>query len=232
MESLIAQNKSVAEPRARIFASLDVIHDIDRHGEMNMAIDEVLFHSALRPTLRFYDWTVPTVSIGYFLAIADFANVAQAMPIVRRWTGGGSVQHGTAADFTYCLVIPNASGLAARASYREVHTALATVINAAQTTAASLSRVKAPSTGPACFSNPVDDDIVIDDRKIAGAAQRRTRNGLLHQGSVHFNRSIFWPFASALALHVCERQLTRYELSQAESLAESKYNHRSWLNRI
>ena len=36
-----------------------------------------------------------------------------------------------------------------------------------------------------CFANPVNHDVVgPDGLKVAGAGQRRTRRGLLHQGSV------------------------------------------------
>jgi len=35
-----------------------------------------------------------------------------------------------------------------------------------------------------CFANPVPADVMMDGRKIAGAAQRRARRGLLQQGSI------------------------------------------------
>src|SRR6185436_21089599 len=83
------------------------IHDKQR-GPMNMAVDEALLLSAPRfgPTLRFYQWEEPTLSLGYFQSAAERSQheASAACPIVRRSTGGGAILHHH--ELTYSLVTP------------------------------------------------------------------------------------------------------------------------------
>ena len=63
-----------------------------------------------------------------------------------------------------------------------------------------LTEANEPKLSEACFANPVASDVMENGRKIAGAAQRKTRGGLLHQGSIQREnlnekfRSIFGKF--------------------------------------
>ncbi len=68
----------------------------------NMAVDEALLREVRAPVLRLYEWSVPAVSLGYFQPAA----LAGDRPFVRRYTGGGLVDH--AHDLTYTLVLPRA----------------------------------------------------------------------------------------------------------------------------
>src|SRR6059036_393679 len=92
---------------------------------LNMAIDETLLHNAPRigkPVLRFYSWSEPAASFGYFQRIADVAKATSLRPLVRRPTGGGIVPHDC--DWTYSLVFPTAAqwySLRATESYQRVH---------------------------------------------------------------------------------------------------------------
>jgi lipoate-protein ligase A len=84
----------------------------------NMAIDEALLREVLEPVLRIYEWNVPAVSLGYFQPAA----LAGDRPFVRRYTGGGLVDH--ARDITYTIVVPRAHPwmeLSAPESYRYIH---------------------------------------------------------------------------------------------------------------
>src|ERR1051325_8399290 len=91
----------------------------------NMAWDEALLHSVARlglPVLRFYGWTQPAASFGYFQRIAQVENWTLLRPLVRRPTGGGLVPHD--ADWTYSLVFPPTHWwfkLRAEESYRRLH---------------------------------------------------------------------------------------------------------------
>ena len=88
-----------------IFAELDVDHDdTPRSAAMNMAIDEALLECAKIPSIRFYRWTSPALSFGYFGKFVDVATYATQRDVVRRWTGGGIVFHGD--DLTYSVIIP------------------------------------------------------------------------------------------------------------------------------
>jgi lipoate-protein ligase A len=154
---------------------------------VNMALDEALLEAMPRlgrPVLRFYGWTERAASFGYFQKHAEVERLTLLRPLVRRPTGGGIVPHD--ADWTYSLAFPAAHewySLAATESYRAVHewirAAFATLKVAAEL---------APSPHKArpgqCFVGYEQSDLLWRGQKIAGAAQRRRRDGLLIQGSI------------------------------------------------
>jgi lipoate-protein ligase A len=85
-----------------------------------------------------------------------------------------------------------------------------------------------------CFANPVRADVMIDGRKIAGAAQRRTRRGLLQQGSIQgieLGKSLTEQFAQALSTSCRERKIDEEILNRARELAEQKYGTETWLRK-
>jgi hypothetical protein len=91
----------------------------------NMALDEALLENMPRlqnPVLRFYSWTDPAASFGYFQKFREVEKLTHLRPLVRRPTGGGIVPHD--ADWTYSLTFPTNHewyGLKAVGSYRGVH---------------------------------------------------------------------------------------------------------------
>jgi lipoate-protein ligase A len=158
---------------------------VERPGPEAMAVDEWLLETATLPVLRVYHWRGDWGSVGYFGCLADAAASFPGVEWVRRWTGGGTVDH--RADWTYSVIVPAGSELAkARGteSYRRIHGALAEALR--QESKEVILSGGGESTGAAsCFENPVCHDLIdVDGRKLAGAGQRRTSSGLLHQGSV------------------------------------------------
>jgi lipoate-protein ligase A len=156
-----------------------------RSGPSNMAVDEWLLETAALPVLRVYRWAGDWGSLGYFGGLAAARATFPGVEWVRRWTGGGLVDHRD--DWTYTLAVPKDEALAHRRgaeSYRAIHSALVRVLRASDAGVRLSSGVE--QTGAqACFANPVEHDVIDDTgRKLAGAGQRRTRCGLLHQGSV------------------------------------------------
>ena len=156
-----------------------------RPGPEAMAVDEWLLETAEMPVLRVYGWQGEWASVGYFGEIAAARAAFPGVDLVRRWTGGGMVDH--RADWTYTIVAPHGEPLAGwrgAESYRRIHAALAETL----VTEGIEARVSdgGEETGAAlCFENPVNHDLLgADGQKLAGAGQRRTRLGLLHQGSV------------------------------------------------
>ena len=164
-----------------------------RKAAENMAVDQVLMSRVGNdPILRIYDWSEPSVSFGYFHTLQDarFAfpsSKESPVDYVRRWTGGGIVDHRI--DLTYTLVVPRECGLSherGASSYRIIHQVLARVLNALGQNV-ELSDYD-HGDGSVCFNNPVAFDLAdTHGVKIAGAGQRRTRHGLLHQGSLLSN---------------------------------------------
>lgn len=152
-----------------------------------MATDEYLLtwvgESGI-PAMRFYAWDREAVSFGYFQAYSDIASWTPIRPLVRRPTGGGLVSH--VEDWTYSVAIPNTHDwykLKACESYCRIHRWLNQALN--QLEIPSTLTENAILTGPGqCFMGAEKNDILLNGFKIAGAAQRRTRDGLLIQGSV------------------------------------------------
>jgi lipoyl(octanoyl) transferase len=152
-----------------------------------MALDEALLEAVARlgrPVLRFYGWTEPAASFGYFQKHADVEALTPLRPLVRRPTGGGIVPHD--ADWTYSAAFPPGHEwyeLAAIESYRRVHEWIqAAFTRLTVPTEVALAALRA---GPGqCFAGHEQFDLLWRGRKIAGAAQRRRRDGLLIQGSV------------------------------------------------
>jgi lipoate-protein ligase A len=200
---------------------------------LNMAVDEALLEQASSPILRFYGWRRPSLSFGYFGRYSDVAEEAARREIVRRWTGGGIVFHGD--DLTYSLILPRAHIGAAQSSrtiYSHVHGAIQRALSTAAEVA--LAAADAPKISDSCFANPVVADVLVSGRKIAGAAQRRTRAGLLHQGSIQYER-LPADFAEAFAAELCSRSeadsLRPELLARAAEIASKKYATRAWLHR-
>ena len=154
-----------------------------RSGPENMAVDEWLLTHAESPVLRVYRWEENWGSLGVFGSIAEARETFPGVNWVRRWTGGGLVDHRD--DWTYTLVVPGGESLASQrgaVSYRLIHEALGQVLKSG---GVRLSAGHEVTGAAACFENPVEHDLVdAAGRKRAGAGQRRTRTGLLHQGSV------------------------------------------------
>lgn len=157
---------------------------------VNMAVDEATLESASelgRPLLRFYSWTERAATFGYSQEFTEVERMTQLRPLIRRPTGGGVVPHD--ADWTYSLVFPPSHSwhsLSATACYQRLHEWLqAAFLRLEITTALALCRRRdAPGQCFAGGEHCEQFDLLWEGRKIAGAAQRRTRAGLLVQGSV------------------------------------------------
>jgi hypothetical protein len=86
-----------------------LIIDPPQNGAWNMAVDEALLLDAIEDgsaTLRFYQWSEPTLSLGYFQRYADRNqhHASRNCAIVRRQSGGGAILHDR--ELTYSLVLP------------------------------------------------------------------------------------------------------------------------------
>jgi lipoate-protein ligase A len=153
----------------------------------NMALDEALLESAARfgtPVLRFYGWTEPAATFGYFQKFSEVASATKLRPLIRRPTGGGIVPHD--ADWTYSAVFPPGHEwhlLKAEESYRRIHDWLRLAFEElkVETELAPCCKKTVPGQ---CFAGHEKSDLLWHGKKIAGAAQRRNRQGLLIQGSV------------------------------------------------
>ena len=170
-------------------------------GDLNMAVDLALLRScendAASPTLRLYGWQKPTLSVGYSQDASREINLELCrelgIPVVRRPTGGKAVLHGS--EITYSVTAPNAHPSFAhgmRKTLRVIGNALLSgleelgvcgaVLNDRENNSANGSLVS-----PACFASLNNFEILVEGKKLAGSAQKRTRKAFLQHGSILFN---------------------------------------------
>jgi len=218
------------------------------HPAMNMAIDEELLsfaNTVMIPVLRFYSWDRPSMSIGYVQSYADV--VKDGYYLVRRPTGGGVVFHDI--DLTYTIVVPAAhkiEKLTREESYYFFHDLIAKALNniGFETELVKLTKVPKKRSTMQCFTAPVKFDVVLkgtkghSSLKIAGAAQRRTKNGILHQGSIvipdiYKQRnalidSIVSLLINELGIELSDFICEELFLNRAALLAVSKYETDNW----
>ena len=153
----------------------------------NMALDEALLEARPRlqkPVLRFYRWRESAASFGYFQKFSDVQAATLLRPLVRRPTGGGIVPHDV--DWTYSLAFPTNHewySFKATESYQRVHEWIQSAF-AKLNVVTELAPCCKKSLPGQCFVGHEKSDLLWRGKKIAGAAQRRTREGLLIQGSV------------------------------------------------
>jgi lipoate-protein ligase A len=169
-------------------------------GPANMALDEALLTAVARDGqaayLRCYGWSVPTLSLGYFQRLAEIRADPrwQAVPVVRRLTGGGAIWHHH--EVTYAVAVPPSHPQTRpnTALYRAVHAAIAEVLADRGVPAGrrgeDATRGWAGRNRPAlCFTDQDAEDIVAQGLKLVGSAQRRRHGAILQQGSILLARS-------------------------------------------
>jgi len=221
-----------------VFAGIDLWLDSGpREPASQMAVDEVLLTNGLsRPLLRHYRWLGRAASFGVSQSHAASSAHAPGFQLVRRWTGGGLVRHDS--DWTFSLLIPRGEVLAGgrpRDSYAAIHSCVARALREAGIDVSPVPECGSLS-GPVCFSSPVLHDLVDPaGRKICGGAQRRSRDGLLHQGSIqNVNLTLdFLPvFAAASARRIFEFNVPPRLEAAVSQLAAAKYANPAWMTRI
>lgn len=165
------------------------------NGFWNMAVDEAIFITTkeknLSPTLRFYRWRPSAVSIGYAQNVGEEVNLKERkrlkMDVVRRYTGGGAIFHDDELTYSFISktdgyqhfddllasykqvcwgIIKGLSELGISVKFREVRNKLS-------------SREKVP-----CFMANSKHDLMVNEKKVLGNAQRRTKEVFLQQGSL------------------------------------------------
>ena len=206
-------------------------------GSIQMALDEILLRQVTLPMLRIYRWEAPCVTFGYFQKIEQVRATYPALPVVRRWTGGGMVEHGK--DLTFSLVIPKGDPCATMPPvdfYRTLHGHLAVSLSKMTSSAIRLAGEGDLRVGPSCFSAPAPDDLLLSGEKILGGAQRRSAGALLYQGSLQGMGGFSMlpdPKVLALALSstIAGRNLMPTLKQEALDLAESRYRRSEWNGR-
>lgn len=147
------------------------------------------------PILHFYDWDRPCLTHGYFTDPSCYLDLEAlqrcGLQTARRPTGGGIIFHLT--DLAFSVLIPANHpqfSLNTLENYAFINRKVADSIAhfTSQRLNPQLFHDEAPCSKQECTSfcmaKPTQYDLIIEGKKVGGAAQRRTRNGLLHQGSI------------------------------------------------
>ena len=195
----------------------------------HMACDEALAGVTEAPVLRTYRWAEPAVTFGYSQRLQNVQNLANARPVMRRWTGGGTVFHGE--ELTLGLAIPASEDFTCLSSaqiYQAIHVGLLPAIRQILPNA-KLVALEDCRCGPVCFESPVAYDIIAGSRKILGGALRRSRQGILYQGSLHASVPPM-SLAEALAHEVLPPENLPALEKSAAALVSDRYGDPAWLN--
>jgi lipoyl(octanoyl) transferase len=218
-----------------IFDELIWIDDLSpRSAALNMAIDEaLLMQPSTAAIFHTYRWESRSVSFGYFSKWAPVKEQYPDRDLVRRWTGGGAVEHGE--DFTYSLILLRVEkSLRAQALYEALHLSIAEAFREnGKPVALSHGMDDGPSMN--CFDRPVQHDVTQGGVKIAGAAIRRLRDRLLLQGSIQ--RTDLWPdlgsrLVQKLSAVVRKQPVSPDIIGRATCIANEKYGTDVWTRRF
>jgi lipoate-protein ligase A len=188
-------------------------------GPRQMAADEALLATARKgqASLRFYQWSQPTVSLGYFQSASECLRdpLLAECPWLRRPTGGEALVHHH--ELTYALALPatppwHPTGLPWPCRMHQIIAQALAQLGVTTNAATCATEVR---RGPfLCFLHHTPGDLLCDGHKIAGSAQRRQRGGWLQHGGILLAQSPLTPELPGL------RELTGKEID-ASALAEA-----------
>lgn len=173
-----------------------LIKDGPGDGALNMATDRAILAACdegkAPPTLRLYGWKEPTLTVGYSQNSNRDIDLDRCqslgIPVIDRPTGGRALLHDK--ELTYSLVAPIPhpqfpSSL--RASFKVISGALLFSLDqlGIQNTAmAEVRKTSANGRSPSCFSSLNHCEIIVNNKKLIGSAQRRKSRSFLQHGSL------------------------------------------------
>jgi lipoyl(octanoyl) transferase len=176
-------------------------------GVANMARDAALLACRLQPTLRFYRWKRPTLSLGYFQAASDFdlQEFQQAgIDVVRRRTGGKAILHDAEQTYSICFAESLFPGKGLAALMQMIHQILAAELSRQMQAKVELRRrqllLSDQSASPWCFEDSSPLDLVVGQRKLLGSAARRSGGWILFHGSLVLQAPEVTPGVAEMAI--------------------------------
>jgi lipoate-protein ligase A len=172
-------------------------------GPANMAADEVMLDRAVAgfASLRFYGWTAPTLSLGYFQpeAVRHTDPRLAKLPYVRRASGGAALVHDR--ELTYALALPAGFGWQPKGQswICRMHAIIAVALKSFNVTAEPLACDNEKKLGEVlCFLHQTAGDLIVGGHKIVGSAQRKQRGATLQHGAILLAQSPHAPSVSGL----------------------------------
>lgn len=169
-----------------------------QHPTVLMAKDAELLQSLpsfSQPILHVYEWAVECLTYGYFTNPYQYLSCSAledyGVELAQRPTGGGIIFHLT--DFAFSALVPAshpAYSLNVLDNYAFMnHLVIQLLAQTFVSTSQLELLVKEPTCVDLacrsfCMAKPTQYDVILGGKKVGGAAQRRTKWGFLHQGSL------------------------------------------------
>ena len=217
---------------------LRYIYDIPRGCSTNIAIDEVFFTKKnFENTFRFYKWTHPAYTIGYFQKFHIDKN--DNYPVVRRLTGGLSVLHNT--DLSYSLIVSDNLWpyiYNQEQTYKIIHENIRKSLEVINIFCDKTNIENNNLKNYSCVQTLYKDDLLLNGKKIVGSCQRRRGRKILVEGSIHlkltekqatlFVNEFFKNLSYTLKCDTINKSLTTEEIDLATKLCVEKYNTDKW----
>ncbi len=212
-------------------AAWRLIVDGEADGATNMAVDQAILDTVVRggcrPTLRFYAWSPPCLSLGRSQRLSEVdlaASRAAGVDVVRRPTGGRSILH--VDELTYSVALlqsdPRGEGGVVE-SYRRLSEGLLAGLHLLGVPAVQAMGQRKPCADltAVCFETPANYEITVAGRKLVGSAQWRARGGVLQHGALPLCGDLT-RIVNCLALSDVERETQRRRLRlQASTLEQA-----------
>ena len=211
---------------------------------LQMALDEILFRGVENgnsetffpfdlPIFRIFFSSEPWVTVGYSHDLSRIPNPEFRIPVCRRMTGGGIVEHGR--DLIFSIVArktDDESFKSVRLAYLKIHEAVKAAFEAGGLRPRFYRCDENLPRGRECFGFPIATDLALGDKKVAGGAQKRSSGALLHQESIQDVHGLdLFDLAAALRLSFEKTFDIQFKpldldprlLEQARVLADEKY---------
>lgn len=161
-----------------------------KNMEMDAKFLEELNASSTSPILHLYDWESPSATYGHFIQPYDHLSDKISLELAKRPTGGGVIFH--THDWAFSMLVPashEAFSMNTLDNYAFVNNLLIDVIGRFLGKKEGLSLLPACAerdkcVGHFCMAKPTKYDVMSEGKKVCGGAQRRTKNGFLHQGTI------------------------------------------------
>lgn len=176
----------------------EIIESSACSAQANMERDRELLRTLAtkkQPILHFYEWERESATYGHFISPEKLLNLQEikkrGVDLARRPTGGGIVFH--IWDLAFSVLVPATSSSFSRntlENYAFVNRAVLNAVEELMSEQRKLELIPADaqaldvSCNHFCMAKPTKYDVVLEGKKIAGAAQRMTREGFLHQGTI------------------------------------------------
>ncbi len=215
-----------------------LIKDTYHTGFMNMAIDEAIMiahrEGLVPPTIRFYQWSPPAVSLGYFQDLKKEIDVDSCrnlgIDIVRRPTGGKAVLHDK--ELTYSFTIRENHPLVNNSileTYKKISGGIIKGLFYLGVTADLVplrekSKIHHSDLKSICFSVPSQYEVQVEGKKIVGSAQVRKREIVLQHGSllIELEKDKLFSVFNFPSTQIRERLKTKFNATSLEEILKRK----------